>query len=252
MLAAFILGLALGGLWVRHRIDRLARPACASSAWCRSRWAWPRRRRSRSTAARSTSWPGCSTRSRATPAASCSSTSRSTVIALLVMLPATFCAGMTLPLITYRLLRSPTGEKALGAVYAVNTLGAIARRDRGGAPAARMAGPQGHAASWARRSTWRWACVLVLALGRSAGALHARAGARPRSRSPRSWPSRSRSISTRARPPRASSAAARRASRPTTQILYHRDGKTATVDVVDDKGCARDPHQRQGRREHST
>src|SRR5258708_39184446 len=49
----------------------------------------------------------------------------STAIALLVMLPATFCAGMTLPLITYRLLRSPTGEKAIGAVYAVNTLGAL-------------------------------------------------------------------------------------------------------------------------------
>ena len=50
----------------------------------------------------------------------------STTIALLVMLPATFCAGMTLPLITYRLLRSPSGERALGLVYAVNTVGAIA------------------------------------------------------------------------------------------------------------------------------
>ena len=52
----------------------------------------------------------------------------STGIALLVMLPATFCAGMTLPLITYRLLRTPTGERAVGLVYAVNTLGAIARQ----------------------------------------------------------------------------------------------------------------------------
>jgi len=50
----------------------------------------------------------------------------STAIALLVMLPATFCAGMTLPLITYRLLRSRSGERALGLVYAVNTVGAIA------------------------------------------------------------------------------------------------------------------------------
>jgi spermidine synthase len=49
----------------------------------------------------------------------------STAIALAVMLPATFCAGMTLPLITYRLLRSPAGEKSLGFVYAVNTLGSI-------------------------------------------------------------------------------------------------------------------------------
>jgi predicted membrane-bound spermidine synthase len=50
----------------------------------------------------------------------------STAIALLVMLPATFCAGMTLPLITYRLLRSRAGERSLGLVYAVNTLGSIA------------------------------------------------------------------------------------------------------------------------------
>ena len=49
----------------------------------------------------------------------------STAIALLVMLPATFCAGMTLPLITFRLLRSPAGERSMGMVYAVNTLGAL-------------------------------------------------------------------------------------------------------------------------------
>jgi hypothetical protein len=46
-------------------------------------------------------------------------------IALVVMLPATFCAGMTLPLITYRLLHSREGERAIGKVYAVNTLGGI-------------------------------------------------------------------------------------------------------------------------------
>src|SRR6185436_3722602 len=47
-------------------------------------------------------------------------------IAALVMLPATFCAGMTLPLITGALLRRGAGEKAIGQVYAANTLGAIA------------------------------------------------------------------------------------------------------------------------------
>jgi predicted membrane-bound spermidine synthase len=47
-------------------------------------------------------------------------------IAALVMLPATFCAGMTLPLITGALLRRGTGEAAIGRVYAANTLGAIA------------------------------------------------------------------------------------------------------------------------------
>ncbi|MGH8704973.1 MAG: hypothetical protein ACREUO_06090, partial [Burkholderiales bacterium] len=47
-------------------------------------------------------------------------------IAALVMLPATFCAGMTLPLITGALLRRGAGEQAIGRVYAANTLGAIA------------------------------------------------------------------------------------------------------------------------------
>ena len=47
-------------------------------------------------------------------------------IAALVMLPATFCAGMTLPLLTGALLRTGAGESALGRVYAANTLGAIA------------------------------------------------------------------------------------------------------------------------------
>jgi ABC transport permease subunit len=47
-------------------------------------------------------------------------------IAALVMLPATFCAGMTLPLLTGALLRDGAGEAAVGRVYAANTLGAIA------------------------------------------------------------------------------------------------------------------------------
>src|SRR6185503_20261148 len=47
-------------------------------------------------------------------------------ISALFMLPATFCAGMTLPLITGALLRRGAGERAIGQVYAANTLGAIA------------------------------------------------------------------------------------------------------------------------------
>ncbi len=47
-------------------------------------------------------------------------------ISALVMLPATFCAGMTLPLITGVLLKGGAGEAAVGRVYAANTLGAIA------------------------------------------------------------------------------------------------------------------------------
>ncbi len=47
-------------------------------------------------------------------------------IALAIMLPTTFCAGMTLPLITHSLIRFGHGEKSIGAVYAANTVGAIA------------------------------------------------------------------------------------------------------------------------------
>lgn len=46
-------------------------------------------------------------------------------VSALVMLPATFLAGMTLPLITGALLRAGAGERAIGQVYAANTLGAI-------------------------------------------------------------------------------------------------------------------------------
>lgn len=46
-------------------------------------------------------------------------------LALAVMLPTTFCAGMSLPLITYVLLRQHGGERSIGAVYAANTVGAM-------------------------------------------------------------------------------------------------------------------------------
>jgi predicted membrane-bound spermidine synthase len=47
-------------------------------------------------------------------------------LCLLLMLPTTFLAGATLPLMTCILLRRGTGERAIGAIYAFNTLGAIA------------------------------------------------------------------------------------------------------------------------------
>lgn len=46
-------------------------------------------------------------------------------IALMVMLPATILAGMTLPLMTHYLISRGTGEQAIGQVYAANTFGAI-------------------------------------------------------------------------------------------------------------------------------
>src|SRR5262249_48958556 len=47
------------------------------------------------------------------------------VICLAVMLPATFCAGMTLPPITRLPVGANVGERAIGQVYGVNTLGSI-------------------------------------------------------------------------------------------------------------------------------
>lgn len=50
----------------------------------------------------------------------------SAAMASAVMLPATICAGMTLPLITAILMRQGNGEREIGRVYGVNTVGAIA------------------------------------------------------------------------------------------------------------------------------
>ncbi|HEY2344629.1 MAG TPA: fused MFS/spermidine synthase [Xanthomonadaceae bacterium] len=49
----------------------------------------------------------------------------SAAIAMAIMFPAAFFAGMTLPLMTVALLRRGHGESSIGRVYAANTLGAI-------------------------------------------------------------------------------------------------------------------------------
>ncbi|MBT8489017.1 MAG: hypothetical protein HKN72_13780 [Gemmatimonadetes bacterium] len=46
-------------------------------------------------------------------------------LALLVMLPSTVLAGMTLPLVTAALLRAGHGERAIGRVYGLNTFGSV-------------------------------------------------------------------------------------------------------------------------------
>ena len=125
MLSVFILGLALGGLAVRRRVDTVTNPE-RMLGWVQVAMAllaiatlpaydatfalmeWLMKGLSRSEAGYlffNLSGQG---------------------VAALVMLPATFCAGMTLPLITGSLLRRGAGEAAIGKVYAANTLGAIA------------------------------------------------------------------------------------------------------------------------------
>ena len=74
-------------------------------------------------------------------------------ICLAIMLPATFCAGMTLPLLTRTLVGAGFGERAIGAVYGWNTLGSIVGVGLGGLVLLPLIGLQGMllaAADW----TW--------------------------------------------------------------------------------------------------
>lgn len=124
MLAAFILGLALGSFAIRGRIQGLRDPIRAlgmiqiamgllavGSAFAYigmfDVMAWLLAALNR------------------TPEGYALFNAGSWLICGLVMLPATICAGMTLPLITHSLLRGGAGESAIGRVYAFNTVGAI-------------------------------------------------------------------------------------------------------------------------------
>jgi spermidine synthase len=124
MLSAFIFGLAFGGLYVRHRIERIRDPITYVAfvmvimgvlaaltlpafnltfgfmAWFLGTFAH-------------------------TAGGYVGFNLISQLIAALIMIPATFCAGMTLPLLTHELMRRGTGERAIGTIYSANTLGAI-------------------------------------------------------------------------------------------------------------------------------
>ena len=124
MLSAFILGLAFGGLWVKRRIDSITNPM-RFLAWVQIAMGL--------LALATIPVYGQMFEVMAAVIKGLAKTDTghamflgaSHGIALLVMFPATFCAGMTLPLITYSLLRLGHGEKSIGAVYASNTLGSI-------------------------------------------------------------------------------------------------------------------------------
>jgi predicted membrane-bound spermidine synthase len=125
MLSAFITGLAFGGLWIRKRIDKIASPVrfagfvqlimgvlailtipiyIESFDWMASLM--------QSVEKTDSGYAKFSLASHA--------------IALAIMLPTTFMAGMTLPLFTYVLLKRGGGEASIGRIYAANTVGAIA------------------------------------------------------------------------------------------------------------------------------
>ena len=124
MLSAFITGLAFGGLWIKRRIDRIESPvrfsgyvqlimgvfALLTIPVYLNAFEWM-------------SWLMAALGK--TDAGYTGYSIASHVIALSVMLPTTFMAGMTLPLFTYVLIRKGHGESSIGQVYAVNTVGAI-------------------------------------------------------------------------------------------------------------------------------
>ena len=125
MLSAFITGLALGGLWIRSRIDHIAQPtrylalvqlamgllALGTILVYANSFELMRE-----------IMKGLNRTDQGYILFNVASHG----LALFVMLPATFCAGMTLPLITFALLDGGCGERSIGAVYAANTVGAIA------------------------------------------------------------------------------------------------------------------------------
>lgn len=124
MLSVFILGLALGGLWIRRYIERLKQVliALAVVQLCMGLLALltlPVYNLSFD----AMQW--LAVHLAKTDAGYAWFNLGSHAISSVVMLPATFCAGMTLPLITYALLKAGFGERSIGAVYASNTVGAI-------------------------------------------------------------------------------------------------------------------------------
>ena len=124
MLSAFILGLALGALWIRSRIDRLRNPVRTLGVvqWVMGLLALA----TLPLYVASFDWIATlMTTFARTDHGYVGFTAARYALCLAIMLPATFCAGMTLPLITRTLIRSGSGEAAIGRVYAWNTLGSI-------------------------------------------------------------------------------------------------------------------------------
>lgn len=124
MLSAFITGLAFGSLWIRRRIDTIPSPvrfaayvqiamgilALLTIPLYGATFTWM----SKLMLALNRTEEGYAALLLASHG-----------IALVIMLPTTFCAGMTLPLFTHALLKTGYGEKSIGGIYASNTAGSI-------------------------------------------------------------------------------------------------------------------------------
>lgn len=125
MLSAFITGLAFGGLWVRRKIDSLDNPIRTTgyvqiTMGMMALLTLPLYNYSFDLM--SFFMSGLQRNDIGYQLFTLSSH----FICLIIMLPTTFCAGMTLPLFTFIMLQQGHGEKSIGQIYASNTLGAIA------------------------------------------------------------------------------------------------------------------------------
>lgn len=131
MLSAFILGIALGGLWIRRRIENHPSPLAALS----------RIQILMGLAALATlpayhyAFDAMQFAMAALPRDQSGYAGYivvSYLISAVIMVPASFFAGMTLPLLTNVLYQRGRGESEIGAVYGWNTLGSIAGIALGG------------------------------------------------------------------------------------------------------------------------
>jgi len=125
MLSAFILGLAIGGFWIRKRLDTLQNPLTAlaviqlvmgffavATLFFYSNLFYLMQFFMNSLSRTDQGYVMFHLYSH--------------IICLILMLPATIPAGMTLPLITWYLYKRNADEAMIGRVYASNTLGSIA------------------------------------------------------------------------------------------------------------------------------
>ena len=124
MLSAFIFGLAFGGLWIRRRIRHIADPVFFAAIVQLAMGIL-------ALASLAIYGKTFQVMHGALEVLNRGDTGymvfnlTSHALTLLVMLPATFCAGMTLPLMTFALFRKGYGEQSIGSIYAANTVGAI-------------------------------------------------------------------------------------------------------------------------------
>ena len=227
MLAAFILAMSLGAFWFRNRIGRLVNDLhwlagllvakAVFAAW--AVWIYP-------DVLRLVIWVTKSTSN--TDGGYALTTFTGFLASMLVMFPAAFCAGMTLPLATHALTSRGHGEAAIGRVYGANTAGCIAGAVFATHVGMELAGVKGLTGIGAALDIAMG--VLVLA---AAGALRSRfafaglvaalagvaifSAARLDTLQMASGPYRHGTFMDPA----------------TSKMLFYRDGKTATISVVD-------------------